>query len=45
MKAVEASYKVNFRVAKVGKSPFNWWVLTATTAKDMTSLVVMLTVC
>ena len=44
MKAVEASYKVSFRIAKAGKSPFSWRVLTATTAEDMTSLVVMLTV-
>jgi hypothetical protein len=44
MMAVEASYKVCFRMAKVGKSPFIWRVLTATTAEDMTSLVVMLTV-
>jgi hypothetical protein len=45
MKAVEASYKVSFRMAKVGKSPLNWRVLTTTTAEDMTSSVVMLTVC
>jgi hypothetical protein len=45
MKAVEEFYKVSFRMAEVGKSPFNWRVLTATTAEHMTSSVVMLTVC
>jgi len=44
MKAVEASNKVSFRIAKVGKFPFNRRVLTATTAEAMTSSVVMLTV-
>jgi len=45
MKAVEAFYKVSFRMAEVEKSPFNWRVLTVTTTEDMTSSVVMLTVC
>jgi len=45
MKAVEASYKVSFRMAEVGKSPFSWRVLTVTTAEDMITSVVMLTVC
>ena len=44
-KAVEASYKVGFRMAKDGKSPFNLKALTTTTAEDMTNLGVMLTVC
>jgi len=45
MKAVEASYKVSFKMAEVGKSPFNWRVLNVTTADNMTSSVVMLHVC
>jgi len=45
MKVVEASYKVSFRMAELGKSPFSWRVLTVTTAEDMTSSVVMMTVC
>jgi hypothetical protein len=44
-KAVETSYKVSFGMAKEGKSPFSLRVVTATTAEDMTSLVVVLTVC
>jgi hypothetical protein len=32
MKVVEASYKVSLRIAKAGKTSYNWRVLTATSS-------------